>query len=140
SRETLLAVLVARPEVVAVQGVAPGQVVHDPEAGHRRRVEIVLDDKPDQRVALWSQDLVYVIGKRCLGADVRTQLEHRLVSQVSRRRLDLLDHPPIWDIDFAGLMNPGWLIRWPSSLRQIAVSITRPRWSSDAPERIRSRS
>src|SRR5205823_12434597 len=50
------------------------------------------------------------------------------------------DQPPIWDIDFAGLMNPGLLIRCPSSLRQIAVSMTEPRCSSDTPERIRSRS
>src|SRR5713101_5719455 len=40
----------------------------------------------------------------------------------------------------AGLMNPGWLIKWPSSLRHTAVSITRPRWSSDTPDRMRSRS
>src|ERR1700693_1569206 len=51
-----------------------------------------------------------------------------------------LRYPPICDMFFAGLMKPGWLMRWPSSLRQIAVSMTRPRWSSDAPERIRSRS
>src|SRR6266852_1522564 len=40
----------------------------------------------------------------------------------------------------AGLMNPGWLIKWPSSLRHTAVSITRPRWSSETPDRMRSRS
>src|SRR5260370_39367517 len=49
------------------------------------------------------------------------------------------DQAPICDMFFAGLMKPGLLIRCPSSLRQIAVSITDPRWSSDTPERIRSR-
>src|SRR5438067_486156 len=47
--------------------------------------------------------------------------------------------PPICDIDFPGLMKPGLLIRWPSSFRQIAVSMTEPRWSSETPDRIRSR-
>src|SRR6202162_3701806 len=140
SGKTLLAVLVARAEVIAVQGVTPGKVIHDAEAGDRRGVEVVLDEQTDQPVALRSQDLIDVVGERRLGTDVRTELEHRSVSQMGRWRLDLLDHPPIWDIDLAGLMNPGWLIRWPSSLRQIAVSITRPRWSSETPDRIRSRS
>src|SRR5262249_14498190 len=48
--------------------------------------------------------------------------------------------PPIWDMLLAGLTNPSWLIRWPSSFSQTAPSITRARWSSEAPPRIRSRS
>src|SRR5262252_6865241 len=40
----------------------------------------------------------------------------------------------------AGRTKPSWLIRWPSSLRQTAPSMTRARWSSEAPPRMRSRS
>src|SRR4051812_40389923 len=59
---------------------------------------------------------------------------------LTRLRLQSAAQPPICDIDFDGLMKPGLLIRCPSSLRQIAVSSTEPRWSSDTPERISSRS
>src|SRR5207244_1173338 len=61
------------------------------------------------------------------------------LSQPRLVRTIRVDQPPIWDMLLAGLMNPGLLMRWPSSLRQIAASITDPRWSSDTPERINSR-
>src|ERR1700693_2052088 len=140
ARKTVLSVVVSRADVIAVQGMAPREVIQDAKAGHSRRVEIFLDEETDYSVALGSHDLVDVVGERDLWSYVRPELDHGLVGEMGRWGLDLLDHPPICDMLFEGLMNPGWLIRWPSSLRQIAVSITRPRWSSDTPERSRSRS
>src|SRR6266851_7260649 len=127
-------------EVIAVQGPAPREHVDDAKARCRGRLDIVLDEEADHAVTLGSLDRVDTLDEDRLGADVRPELKHRLIDEVGRPSLQLLDHPPIWDIDFPGLMNPGWLIRWPSSLRHTAVSITRPRWSSDTPDRMRSRS
>src|SRR5207253_6878313 len=118
----------------------PGKHVEHTKARHRHRVHIVLHEESGKTVALRPHDRVHVADEHRLRADVRSELEHRLVGEVRRPGLQLLNHPPICDMFLAGLMNPGWLIRWPSSLRQTAVSMTRPMWSSETPERIRSRS
>src|SRR5260370_13958216 len=127
-------------EVVAVQGPAPREHVDDAKARGCSRLDVVLDEEADHAVPLWALDRVDTLDENRLRADVRPELEHRLIDKMGRPRLKLLDHPPIWDIDFPGLMKPAWLIRWPSSLRHTAVSITRPRWPSDTPDRMRSRS
>src|SRR5260370_13540434 len=124
-------------EVVAVQGPAPREHVDDAKARGCSRLDVVLDEEADHAVTLWPLDRVDTLDENRLRADVRPELEHRLIDKMGRPRLKLLDHPPIWDIDFPRLMKPGWLIRWPSSLRHTAVSITRPRPSSDTPHRIR---
>src|SRR6266852_3366918 len=122
-------------EVVAVKSVAPCEVVQHAESRRRDGLDVVLDEVPHQPVALGPLDGVDVVGEDRLGADVWSELEHRLVHKMGCPGVKLLDHPPIWD-----MFLPGWLIRWPSSLRHTAVSITRPRWSSDAPDRMSSRS
>src|SRR6266700_152984 len=136
----LAAVVESGAEVVAVQCVTPRQHVEDAEPRHSDRVRVLFDEEPDQPVALGPQVVVNVLGEHGLGCDAGPELQHCLVSEMGTSGLELLDHPPIWDMFLAGLMNPGWLIRWPSSLRQTAVSMTRPRWSSDAPDRMSSRS
>ena len=82
ARVSLLSVLVSGAEVIAVQGVTPREVIEDPKPCHCGRVKVFFDEKPDQAVALRSQDLVDVIGERQLGADVGPKLEHGLMGEM----------------------------------------------------------
>src|SRR5216683_5190926 len=107
----LAPMLEPRAEVVAVQRMAPGQHMDDPESGHRDGQWVVLDEEARQAVALRPKDAVDMLGEYRLRPDVRSELQDRLVSEVGRPGVELLDHPPICDMFLAGLMNPGWLIK-----------------------------
>src|SRR5712692_8810015 len=82
-------------EVIAVQGAAPGEHMNDPEAGRRDRLDVSLDEEADHAVTLGPLDGVDMLDEYRLRADVRSELEHRLVDEVGRPRVELLDHPPI---------------------------------------------
>src|SRR5712692_6205025 len=95
ARVTLAAMLEPRCEVIAVKGAAPREHVDDAKARGCSRLNVVLDEEADHAVTLWPLDRVDTLDENRLGADVRPQLEHRLIDQVGRPRMELLNHPPI---------------------------------------------
>src|SRR5215472_17069030 len=100
-----------RRQIVAVQGVTPGEIVVDAKPGRGHRLLASLDEESDQPVAGGALNFVHepdeVVGR----ADVWAQLEHRFGCEMGFSADELSDQPPIWDMFFAGFTKPGWLIR-----------------------------
>lgn len=105
------AVVGHRRQVVAVQRLTPGEMVVHAEARRRHRLLATVDEDRNEAIAGGSLYVVHAAHEIVCGADVRPENEHRFGREVRLARSELPDHPPIWDMFFAGLTKPGLLIK-----------------------------
>jgi enoyl-CoA hydratase len=96
ARVPLASMLESRAQVIAIQRVAPREVMDGAEASDGDCIKISLDENAHQTVTLRPQDLVHVRGEHGLGPDVRPELDHRFVREVRSSGVNLLDHPLMW--------------------------------------------